>query len=113
MAQTYARGTRHRSPGTPIWARLIALVIAAALIALFWISWSDEVTALVEGRDPGGEPAREQAAAAAETNPALEACLADRVGDVDQMRDEGVIDEAQYAAFRTRAEDLCLAQNSN
>ena len=44
-------------------------------------------------------------------NPALEACLTERVGAVDTMRREGVVSDAQYDAFRARAVSYCRAQN--
>lgn len=43
-------------------------------------------------------------------NPALAACLAERIGAVDRMRAEGIVNEAQYGAFRARAEAFCQQQ---
>jgi hypothetical protein len=43
-------------------------------------------------------------------NPELAACLAERLGAVDKMRAEGVINEAQYDVFRSRAEAFCQQQ---
>lgn len=37
-------------------------------------------------------------------------CLAARAKDIDQMRTDGVIDEAQASLFKSRAEALCQAQ---
>jgi hypothetical protein len=37
--------------------------------------------------------------------------LVQRVGDVDRMKNEGILSEVQYEAFRSRAEGLCRAQN--
>ena len=93
-------------------ARLIALIIAA-VIALFLITeWGDEMKALFSA---SGESAMmsEPAVTEASTNPALEACLEKRIGDVEQMKADGVINDAQYTEFRARAEALCYAQNTN
>jgi hypothetical protein len=43
-------------------------------------------------------------------NPELDACLKDRGGAVDKMREEGVINAAQYNEFHQRAVDYCEAQ---
>ncbi len=40
-------------------------------------------------------------------NPELTACLENRVGAIDKMRADGVIDEGQYSVFRGRAELFC------
>lgn len=91
-------------------ARLLALVIAIALAWLLWSNWSSDFRMLLADSDDaarlvsGSEPARP-------ANPALQACLAQRVGDVDRMKEEGILSEAQYGAFRSRAEGLCRAQN--
>jgi hypothetical protein len=42
----------------------------------------------------------------------LQDCLDQRVGDVDKMKAEGIVNDAQYASFRQRAEELCRAQNA-
>ncbi len=44
--------------------------------------------------------------------PELDACLKDRGGAVDKMREEGVISAVQYNEFRQRAVDYCEAQFS-
>lgn len=91
-------------------ARLIALVIAGVIAAFMVITWSDDFLALLEDEPAqlvvpvGGSPA-------AEATPELDACLAQRVGDVDRMKEEGIIGDAQYEAFRSRAVSLCNAQN--
>ena len=50
----------------------------------------------------------EPAAVAADDPVAL--CLAARAEDIDKMRADGVIDEAQATLFKSRAEALCQAQ---
>jgi hypothetical protein len=37
-------------------------------------------------------------------------CMAARAKDIDQMRTDGVIDDAQASLFKNRAEALCQAQ---
>lgn len=78
-------------------ARGVALLVAlAAAAALGWINRD----AFLGGAEK----------TAASGNPELAACLAERVGAVDTMRSEGIVNDAQYAAFRARAEDFCRAQ---
>ncbi len=43
-------------------------------------------------------------------NPQLAACLKERVGAVDQMRADAVIDDGQYGTFKARAVSYCQAQ---
>ena len=50
----------------------------------------------------------EPAAVAADDPVAL--CLAARAEDIERMRADGVIDEAQATLFKSRAEALCQAQ---
>ena len=38
------------------------------------------------------------------------ACLAARAGDIDRMREDGVIDDHRAVLFKGRAEALCVAQ---
>lgn len=40
-------------------------------------------------------------------NPALDACLAERLGQVERMVADGVVEGAQAEAFRSRAAELC------
>lgn len=109
-AATHPAGHQERTfLDTPL-ARLIALALAAAVFWLMWTTWADDFRALFSPERPG-LPIVEAPALPATDNPALAECLERRVGDVEQMRADGLIDEAQYTAFRTRAEDLCRAQN--
>lgn len=78
-------------------ARLVALgVILAASAALAYLH-----------RDTLFPPDATQQTAG---NPQLAACLAQRIGAVDKMKAEGVVSDAQYGAFRARAEAFCLQQ---
>ncbi|MEM8555732.1 MAG: hypothetical protein AAGF71_13015 [Pseudomonadota bacterium] len=93
-----------------IWARLIALTVGVLLAASLWLNWGDEVMlALTQGEIealPTGAPVDVKP-----ENPELAACLERRVGDVEQMKADGVIGDAQYTAFKQRAQDMCKAQN--
>ena len=75
-----------------------------------WMNWSADFRALFAGETMSA-PAIESQTPAKPANPALQACLDQRVGDVDNMKSEGIISDSQYDAFRSRAEDLCRAQN--
>lgn len=108
MSTAHLSGSR---PGTPIWQRLVALAIALLLIWAFMASWGDDLRALIRGNPPELPMVRQPLPDEGIVNPALQACLDKRIGDVDSMREEGVIDDVQYAAFRDRAEALCHAQN--
>ena len=89
-------------------ARLISLVLAGLIAWLIHAQWGPQIAALFE---EAKAPLPAAMAPVSEANPALDACLAQRVGDVDRMKSEGVIDDARYASFRARAEELCRAQN--
>ncbi|MEI2385998.1 hypothetical protein [Breoghania sp. JC706] len=79
-------------------ARLLALIVAAlAATALAWINRDAFVSAPVGTTATAG-------------NPDLAACLAERGGAVDRMKQDGVIDARQYNQFRARAEAFCAAQ---
>ena len=88
-----ARRSFADGPGARIAAVLVILACVAALAYLH------RETLFVSGESP-------EAAA----NPELAACLAERVGAVDRMQAEGVVNETQYAAFRARAEAFCRQQ---
>lgn len=95
-------------------ARLIALVIGVCLIAYMAITWGERMQetahTLFDGEKsqlvtPVGLPRVKNA------TPALTACLEQRIGDVDKMKADGVINEHQYQTFSARASELCYAQN--
>lgn len=94
-----------------VFARIIAFLIALALAFLLWSNWSSDFKAFWTGSETQPLPNVSVSEPAKPVNPALEACLKKRVGDVDKMKEDGILSDAQYAAFRTRAEDLCKAQN--
>lgn len=43
-------------------------------------------------------------------NDPLSLCIAQRVGEVEQMRKDGLIDDARLALFKSRAEAVCRSQ---
>jgi hypothetical protein len=93
------RGPQERSSALdrPI-ARVVALVVfLAAAGTLAWIHRDDlfppEPAAVVAADDP------------------VALCLAARARDIDKMRTDGVISDAQATLFKSRAEALCQAQH--
>ena len=52
----------------------------------------------------------EQAQADASLNPQFVACRDERVGQVEQMKKQGIINETQFEEFRERAVNLCAGQ---
>ena len=107
-----AAATETRSFLDTIFARLIALIIAALIGYVLYVYWADDMRDLVSGNPPAIPVLSEQAPVQS-VNPALQACLDERVGDVDKMKADGIINDAQYASFRDRAEALCRSQNPN
>lgn len=80
-------------------ARARGMAVLVALMAAAALGWINREALF------GGEEI-----AARSGNPLLAACLKDRVGAVDTMRAEGIVNDTQYAAFKTRAVDYCRAQ---
>lgn len=89
-------------------ARLSALALAGLVAFLLYANWGAQILATI-----GGQPyqSRVVKSPASEATPALDACLAKRVGDVENMKSEGILNAAQYAAFKARAIDICRARN--
>ncbi|MFN0262999.1 hypothetical protein ACKTEK_03880 [Tepidamorphus sp. 3E244] len=79
-----------------VWAKVIALVLILACAAI--IAWQHREAFLPSAQD------------AASANPQLDACIAERTGQVDKMRADGVIDDRQADSFRTRAIQFCQQQ---
>jgi len=105
-----AAANQPRSFADTGYARLIALAIAVGIGVLFYVYWERDIRALFTEQAPE-IPILAKQQPITGTNPALQACLDERVGDVERMKAEGVINDAQYTTFRQRAEDLCRAQN--
>ncbi len=93
-----------------IWARLLALLLAVGIGWLLWSNWAQDFQTLFAG-ETENTPVISTSEPAKPANPALEECLAQRVGDVDRMREEGILSDTQYGSFRARAEELCRQQN--
>ena len=88
-------------------ARLAALVLALGALALMiWLGRND--VPVVRGLMTSISGADAQQAGTG--NPELDACLKNRAGAVDKMREDGVINAAQYDTFHQRAVDYCEAQ---
>ena len=88
--------------------RLFSLILAGLIAYLFYNQWGSEIGALIRGQSA---PMATVKAPAHEATPALDACLTRRVGDVENMKSENVINSAQYTKFKARAIALCHAQN--
>lgn len=77
--------------------RIVAVLLIVICVATLVYLHRDTLF----GSDSGPEVA---------ANPELAACLAERVGAVDKMRADGVVNEVQYDTFRARAEAFCQQQ---
>uniref|UniRef100_UPI003BA9C2C0 hypothetical protein n=1 Tax=Stappia sp. TaxID=1870903 RepID=UPI003BA9C2C0 len=108
MAQDVRTTSPSRSRPDQLTARIAAFALALGGLALMgWIGFFGFAgVALTPFANivAGSE-------ATASGNPALEACLAERVGAVDSMRRDGVVSDAQYDTFRARAVSYCRAEN--
>ncbi|MBD8875024.1 hypothetical protein [Roseibium polysiphoniae] len=87
--------------------RLVALAIAISCLALMvWLGREDvpfvrDAIAMVTGKEPEAQTSG---------NPELDACLSNRVGDIDQLLAEGMIKDSQYPSFKRRATSYCETQ---
>jgi hypothetical protein len=91
-------GPERRSPVDGPGARIVAVLVILICVAV--LAYLHRETLF----------SRDETPAAAAGNPRLAACFAERIGAVDIMRAEGIVNEAQYAAFRARAEAFCQQQ---
>ncbi|MHC5653915.1 hypothetical protein [Stappia sp.] len=89
-------------------ARLGALALAVASLAA--IVWIGRVGFAGVALTPFENIAPATAQSVAANNPQLAACLDERIGAVDTMKEEGVIDATRYALFRDRAVSYCQTQ---
>jgi len=93
-------------------ARILALCLALCFAYILYNNYSDEIIVAFSGEPESGLPVTNAETEPDEAaNPALAACLKQRIGDVDRMKDEGILSDSQYTSFRSRAEELCLQQN--
>lgn len=94
--------------------RLLAAIIGVAIFAFLVTTWGDDMKRLAASFSDGEstplvQPVGEERIT--DENPALAACLDERLGHVAQMKAEGVINEHQSQQFAARATSLCQAQN--
>ncbi len=93
-------------------ARILALCLALCFAFILFNTYGDEIGKVFSGEPETGLPVTNAETVPDEAaNPALAACLQQRIGDVDRMKEEGILSDNQYASFRSRAEELCLQQN--
>ena len=95
-------------------ARFIIGLIGVVCLGFIVTHWNDEVMALGSSSSSDSNVATAQQAngeRVSEANPALAACLEERLGHVAQMKEDGVIGDEQAASFSQRATSLCNAQN--
>jgi hypothetical protein len=105
--------TAHRSFADGFFARLIALALAVGIGYILYANWGNDIRNVVQGDAPKIPVLATKAPALGNTNVALQKCLTQRVGDVDKMKADGIVNDGQYTSFRQRAEELCRAQNPN
>lgn len=91
-------------------ARILAMVLAVLIGGFVYLTWPGEIKNLFAGNPPA-IPMMTKAVPVGEPNADLAACLTQRVGDVERMKEEGILSDAQYASFKSRAGDLCRVQN--
>jgi len=91
-------------------ARILAAALAVMFAVIWFYNYQADFGRIMSGETASGLPeASSQVSVAA--NPELAACLEKRVGDVDQMKKDGILSDDKYASFRARAEQLCAQQN--
>lgn len=91
-------------------ARIVAGVLALLIAIVWFYNYQADFGRLMSGNITSELPSASPQAAAV-SNPALAACLKKRVGDVDQMKKDGLLSDDKYVSFRSRAEQLCSQQN--
>ena len=91
-------------------ARIVAAAAALGFAAAFLFWAAADVSRPFAARQDRPTPAAELPVVNA--NPTVVACLDQRLGEVETMRTEGIIDDAQYDLFRTRATNYCHAQGA-
>ena len=97
-------------------ARIVALVIGVGMFAIIFGNWSDDIQDTIAALSDGQETefvAPVNVERVTEANPALEACLEERLGHVEQMQAEGIISDKQAGDFSARATALCTEQHQS
>jgi len=95
-------------------ARILIGLIGVVFLGIIVTVWNEEVIDFAGSFSGDGETKTAQQTGieqAVSANPALAACLDERLDHVAQMKEDGVIGEKQAAAFSQRATSLCNAQN--
>lgn len=93
-------------------SRILALCLAAFFTFVLIFNYGNELSSLFSSDEGNQLPVTNVETSPDEAaNPALAACLQQRIGDVNRMKEEGILSDSQYASFRTRAEELCIQQN--
>ncbi|MEM8837005.1 MAG: hypothetical protein AAGE89_02845 [Pseudomonadota bacterium] len=97
-------------------ARIIAAVFGIGCFATLFTVWGEDINQEIKSFTDG-KPAELVAPInverVQEENPALQACLEERLGHVTQMIADGVITEKQGESFSARARALCIEQNQS
>ena len=95
-------------------ARLLALCIALGLAIVLVQNYKEDFQRVLSGeQQTSGLPTTSTETSPEEAaDPALAECLQQRIGDVDRMKEEGILNDQQFASFRARAEELCIQQHS-
>jgi len=91
-------------------ARILAMILAVVIGGFLYFNWSAEIANLLTDNSSSMSVVSESQPAK-EANDALAACLEQRIGDVERMKKEGILSDAQYNSFSIRAADLCQVQN--
>lgn len=97
-------------------ARGLAFLIFIACFAIIFVNWQSEVETFIasfgaEEASPLVQPVNVERVT--EENAELAACLEERVGHVEQMFADGLINEGQKEQFAVRAQALCGNQFQN
>lgn len=88
---------KRRSAADGLWPRIGAVLVLLAVVAILAAMHWDDLFAPERSAQPAADDP-------------VARCLAARAADIDKMRADGVIDEAQATLFTSRAEALCQAQ---
>ncbi|MEP0233345.1 hypothetical protein [Roseibium sp.] len=107
MGDEQDTSSQSASPLADKGSRVAAFAIAMSCLALMvWLGRENvpfvrDTIAMVTGNEPEAQTSG---------NPELDACLAKRVGDIDQLLAEGMIKDSQYPSFKRRATSYCETQ---
>ena len=88
-----------------LWTRLLALLVAVALAVAAFLLWQSNV----ENRPP--EPVAADALIDLGTPEAVTQCLDKRLGEINKLLEEGLMDPDAAELSKARARSLCTARN--